>query len=179
MINFAIIDLNITLFLLYIFDVTFFECYNQHHDLHIEIDTYFELRNKIFIDTFKQKRQIFVDMFENINITSKFIEIKIIVRYETISFIQQNSMHISKNTIFENFASNYKINEQNFDSIENQFRKNFRFSKLISILFKINNNIDSINVFRLNIIVLKKFRFFFQKSYCDEIKISNSTYCYR
>ena len=95
------------------------------------------------IDTLKQRRQVFVDMLENINITSKLIEIKIIARCEAVSLIQQNSIHVSESIISEKFASDHEISEQNSDSTKDQFRKSSRFSKLTLILREINNNINS------------------------------------
>ena len=76
-------------------------------------------------------------------------------RCEAFSLTQQNTMHASKNAIFEDFASNHEIDEQDFDSIEDSHS-----SKLISILSEINSNIDQnecvlINILRLNAIMLK------------------------
>ena len=72
---------------------------------------------------------MFVDMRKDINITSRFKN-KNNVRCETFSFIQQNSMHVSKSAIFENFASNHEIDEQNSDSVENHIAIKFSFFKI-------------------------------------------------
>ena len=61
-----------------------------------------------------------VDMLENISI--KINREQINVRFETVSLIQQDSMHALEDTISENFTSDHEISEQGSDSTEDLFR---------------------------------------------------------
>ena len=78
----------------------------------------------MIVDIFEQKRDMFVDMFENINI--KFIENENCSMRNIFAYSTKFDVCF-KNAIFENFASNHEIDEQDFDSIENYISIKFSF----------------------------------------------------
>ena len=129
--------------MLYIFDVTFFEFYNQHHDLHIEWNLIYVSKHDMFIVMFKQqkynmfrwhnhiaksrcsidKRDMFVDMFENINIK--------INRKQTMFDIKQFRLFNKTRCMFQKVQlltiSHQIMMRTKFNSIKIYFDKIFVF----------------------------------------------------